>query len=221
MTQTILIAGGTGRTGRIIVQKLLALGQRPRVLARDLAAARALLGEEPLLFNGDVRTPSTLGSAVQGCRVLISAIGSRAPVGPNCPRHVDYGGVVHLVDAARAAGVERFILISSIAVTQPDHPLNRFGKVLHWKRQGELHLEASGLAHTILRPGGLTQTSGGQHQLVFGRGDQLSGTISRADVAEACLQALARPASAGATFELVADRAKGPPDWERLFTSLI
>lgn len=221
MKQTILIAGGTGRTGRIIVQKLLALGQQPRVLVRDMAAARKLLGEKPLLFQGDVRDPATLAPAVKGCTTLISAIGSRAPVGPNCPKRVDYAGVAHLVDAAQAAGVGRFILISSIAVTQPDHPMNRFGKVLHWKRQGERHLEASDLAYTILRPGGLMQTPGDQRQLIFERGDQISGTISRADVAEACLQALARPASAGLTFELVADHAKGPPDWEKLFASIV
>jgi uncharacterized protein YbjT (DUF2867 family) len=221
MNQPILVAGGTGRTGRIIVQKLLALGEQPRVLARDTAAAQNLLGDKPLLFHGDVRDPTSLAPALEGCSTLISAIGSRSPVGPNCPKRVDYTGVANLVDAAQAAGVGRFILISSIAVTQPDHPMNRFGKVLHWKRQGERHLEASGLTYTILRPGGLTQTPGDQRQLIFGRGDQTSGIVSRADVAEACLQALARPASAGVIFELVAGNAKGPPDWENLFASLV
>jgi uncharacterized protein YbjT (DUF2867 family) len=221
MNQPILVAGGTGRTGRIIVQKLLALGQQPRVLVRDPAAARNLLGDKPLLFQGDVRDPATLAPAVEGCPTLISAIGSRSPVGPNCPKRVDYAGVAHLVDAALAADIKRFILISSIAVTQPDHPMNRFGKVLHWKREGERHLETSGLAYTILRPGGLTQVPGDQRQLIFEQGDQISGTISRADVAEACLQALTRPASAGLTFELISDGAKGPPDWENLFAGLM
>ena len=57
MTQNILVAGGTGRTGQIIVRKLLALGQRPRVLARDLAAARDLLGGQPDLVRADGRVP--------------------------------------------------------------------------------------------------------------------------------------------------------------------
>ena len=221
MTQNILVAGGTGRTGQIIVRKLLALGQRPRVLARDLAAARDLLGGQPDLVRADGRVPASLLPALEGCQGLICAIGSRTPVGPNCPRRVDYESVANLADAAQAAGVARFILISSIAVTQPEHPLNRFGKVLHWKREGERHLEASNLAFTILRPGGLIDSRGNTRQLTFDRGDRLSGTISRADLAEACLQALARPASARMTFELVESQAKGPPDWESLFASLI
>ena len=221
MTKKLLVAGGTGRTGRIIVQKWLALGQRPRVLVRDLAAARGLLGEQPDLVQGDVRDPASLRPALEGCQVLICAIGSRAPVGPNCPRHVDYEGVVNLVDAAQAAGVERFILISSIAVTQPNHPMNHFGKVLHWKREGERRLEASGLAFTILRPGGLTHTPGNARQLIFDRGDRISGTIGRSDLAEACLRAVDHPASARTTFELVEDQTKGPPDWERLFAGLV
>ncbi|MCB2213967.1 SDR family oxidoreductase [bacterium] len=221
MDNQILIAGATGRTGRLIARKCLDAGGRPHLLARDPVKARDLFGEDVVTFVGDVRQPETLTDAVAGCDTLISAIGSLSPVGPNCPRHVDFEGVANLVNAARAGGVERFVLISSIAVTHPEHPLNSFGRVLDWKRAGEQSLIDSGLNYTIIRPGGLKDTNGDLRGLLMDQGDRLVGSLSRADLAEACLQALHHPHSHRAIFELIENEHKGPPDWEALFSSLI
>jgi uncharacterized protein YbjT (DUF2867 family) len=221
MHNEILIAGATGRTGRLIVGKFLAAGRQPRVFVRDSSKAQALFGERVLAFVGDVRQPETLSEALTGCDTLISAIGSRSPVGPNCPKHVDFEGVANLVRAAQSAGVQRFVLISSIAVTHPEHPMNRFGRVLDWKRAGEDCLMRSGLNYTIIRPGALKNTSGDRRGLVLDRGDRLVGSLSRSDLAEACLQALRHPGSSRTVFELVENEHKGPPDWRALYSSLI
>lgn len=221
MEQKILVAGATGRTGRLIVNRLLAVGSQPRALARNLAKARRLFGTELSLANGDVRDPSPLMPAMRDCEVVICAVGSRTPVGTNCPRRVDYEGVANLVNVARMEGVRRFILISSIAVTRPDHPMNHFGRILDWKRQGEVILLSSGLDFTIIRPGALKDTPGGRRDLIFDRGDHLSGTVSRADLAEACLAALGHPGSSRATFEMIESERKGPPNWASLFSSLM
>ncbi len=221
MKQQILVAGATGRTGRLIVKKLLLGGIQPRGLARDLTQAKELFGEALVLVEGDVRNPGSLMPAIKGCGVVISAIGSRTPVGANCPRRVDFEGVANLVDLAKMADVTRFILISSIAVTQPAHPLNHFGGVLDWKRQGEVRLQNSGLDFTIIRPGGLKDTPGGMHELIFDQGDRISGTLSRADLAEACLQALHHPASSRQTFELIEGERRKVPNWVSLFSQLV
>lgn len=201
--------------------KYLAAGGRPRILVRDQAKARNLFGEDAEMFVGDARSPETLTGAVTGCDTLISAIGSRSPVGPNCPKYVDYEGVTNLVRAAQTAGVQRFVLISSIAVTHARHPLNRFGRVLDWKRAGEISLEESGMNYTIIRPGALMDKMGDQNRLVFDRGDRLVGSVSRVDLAEACLQALRHTGSGRATFEMIENEHKGPPDWRALFSSLV
>ena len=116
--------------------------------------------------------------------------------------------------------MEHFVLVSSCAVTKPDHPLNKFGQVLTWKLKGEDVLRASGLAYTIVRPGGLTNEPGGQSALVIDQGDRLNGMISRADVAEVCVQALQQPNARNTTFEVV--QAQGAPvdDWAALFATL-
>ncbi|MDY6873637.1 MAG: SDR family oxidoreductase [Chloroflexota bacterium] len=221
MNKQILIVGATGRTGRLIVRKRLEVGRRPHILARDPVKARDLFGEDVATFVGDVRQPETLTEAVAGCDTLISAIGSLSPVGPDCPRYVDFEGVANLVDTAREAGVRRFVLISSIAVTHPEHPLNNFGRVLDWKRAGEECLVDSGLNYTIIRPGGLKNTAGDLRRLLIDQGDRLVGFLSRSDLAEACLQALCHPSSHRAIFELIENEHKGPPDWRALFSSLI
>lgn len=220
MNNKILVAGATGRTGRIIIRKLIRRGYVPHALVRDVNAAQALLGDEIIYHQGDVREPDTLFKAMRGVDAVISAIGTQIPVGKNCPKRVDYEGIVNLVDAACHHRVERFILISSIAVTQPEHPLNCFGNVLTWKLEGEDHLRESGLDYVIIRPGGLKDTSGGLRKLVFDQGDRIMGSISRADVAEICLNALQYPQPLCTTFEVIESDRKGEPDWKNLFTSL-
>ena len=71
---------------------------------------------------------------------------------------VDGIGQVAQVDAAKAAGVRRIVLISSMGGTDRGNRLNSFGNgnILVFKRQSEEYLIGSGLEYTILHPGGLT-----------------------------------------------------------------
>ncbi len=65
-------------------------------------------------------------------------------------------------------------------------------------------------------------TLGDQKRLVFDRGDRLVGSLSRrADLAEACLQALRHPGAGRATFEMIENEHKNPPAWRALFYSLV
>ena len=219
--KNILVAGATGRTGRIIVEKIIERSHKPNVLVRDLAAAQILFSNSVTYHQGDVRDAETILPCLPGINIVISSVGSNIPVGPNCPKRVDYEGITNLVQAAHIQGVERFILISSIAVTRPDHPLNRFGRVLEWKFRAESFLRGSGLRYTIIRPGGLTDIRGGTHQLTFSQGDRVIGTVSRSDLAEACLHALDYPQSKCTTFEIIENgEVDGKPGWTELFSNL-
>jgi hypothetical protein len=55
---------------------------------------------------------------------------------------------------------------------------------------------------------------------MFSQGDQISGMISRADVAEVCIQALQHPSANNATFEVVETQGKPVDDWAAMFASL-
>ena len=100
---------------------------------------------------------------MRGVDYVVSALGSSGQRDPeNRPELVDYGGVKALAEAARSAGAKQFVLVSSIGVTHPDHPLNHtLDNVLQWKLRGEQAVRATGLPYTIVRPGVLTNDPGG------------------------------------------------------------
>jgi uncharacterized protein YbjT (DUF2867 family) len=221
--KTVLVAGATGRTGTPLVAQLLAEGYTVRVLVRDPAKARAVLGEQVTYLTGDVTDPATLAPAMQGADAVISTIGAKGAKGPGRPEVIDYMGVKNLASAASAAGVRHFVLVSSRAVTQEDHPLNRmFGDVLKWKLQGENALRASGVPYTIIRPGGLTNAEPGKSAFVLEQGDKVTGqtTIARADVATICVQALKYPEARNRTFETHTVPGSPSTDWRAKFAGL-
>jgi uncharacterized protein YbjT (DUF2867 family) len=220
----VLVAGASGQTGRLVVEQLVAEGYTVRALVREPGKANGSFPAGVQLVAGDVKDPASLGPAVAGMSFVISAVGAKSGKGPDRPEMIDYEGVKNLVDAARAAKVRQFVLVSSRAVTQEDNPLNRmFGDVLKWKLKGEDALRASGIPYTVVRPGGLLNAPGRQKTVVFEQGDTVTSaqtTISRADVADICVQALKYPEARNRTFET--HTIEGPPttDWRALFAAL-
>jgi len=203
MRRKILVAGATGGVGSKVVRLLLDSGEQVRLLARDKERAFQMFGPTPDIWVGDTRVSNSLTEAVEHIDALICTTGSRTPGTKNDPEQVDYLGVANLVHSAVQAGVKHFVLVSSIAVTQTDHPLNKFGRVLDWKLKGENVLRKSGLPYTIIRPGGLTNNPGGTRRLFIAQGDKITGKVSRADVAMLCVMALDEPAAKNVTFEVV------------------
>jgi uncharacterized protein YbjT (DUF2867 family) len=201
------------------VYQLLLVGTPVRALVRDLEKASRILDYQAELHEGDAGAPHTLGEAMQGIRQVICTIGSRATSGGD-PEEVDYLGVRNLVVAANAAKIEHFVLVSSIGVTDANHPLNRFRNVMSWKLRGENELRDSGLSYTVIRPGGLTDEPGGRKGVRFAQGDTITGRVTRADVATACIQALMQPAARDTTFEMVNTEEDAGADWNALFAAL-
>ena len=217
----VLVAGATGGTGRALVNQLTASGYEVRALVRDEKKARAVLGDGIGYAVGDVRDVDTLITAMQGTTYVISAIGSTRPDPSNNPESVDYGGVKNMAIAAAKTGIKQFVLVSSSGVTQEDHFLNKaFDNVLNWKFKGENALRASGVPYTIVRPGGLVNTPGGEQAVVFAQGDTKTGRISREDVALICIAALNQPAAINKTFETYSSEQPGTNDWAALFAAL-
>ncbi|NEO61511.1 MAG: NAD(P)H-binding protein, partial [Moorea sp. SIO4G2] len=155
----------------------------------------------------------------------------------NSPEQVDAIGVSNLL-AAAPKNLKRFIFVSSCGVLRKDKPpysiLNSFG-VLDAKKKAEEIIINSGLPYTIIRPGRLIDgpftsydlntllkaKTGVKLGLVLGTGDNLSGQTSRIDVASACVESIANPATVGKVFELI---NSGPRpsviDWAELFSTL-
>jgi uncharacterized protein YbjT (DUF2867 family) len=109
------------------------------------------------------------------------------------------------IDACKAVGLERVVLVSALCSGRWFHPLNLFGLILVWKRVGERWLEESGLRWTVVRPGGLREAedSVDREGVVYSGPDtQESQSIPRRLVARVCLDALETPAAEGRILEI-------------------
>jgi len=213
-----LVAGATGETGSRIVTTLVRRGVPVKALVRDAAAAREKLPIEVELFEGDVTDQASLQRALVDCTVLLSATGARPSLDPTGPYQVDYEGTKNLVDAAQAAGIEHFVMVSSLCVSRFFHPLNLFWLILYWKKQAEEYLQASGLTYTIVRPGGLKNEAEDDRPLVMAPADTLfEGNVPRLKVAETCVEALYQPAARNKIVEIVAQDNATEQGFQELF----
>ncbi len=231
----VAVAGATGRCGVAIMDLLKARGVPARALVRNPEKAAAIAGPGVTLVEGVLSNPAPLEDLVAGARSLIITIGSgpQRRQGPDgqveffylpgqTPAEIDYAGNVLLVEAARRAGVDQVVMISTLSVTNFGHFLNRMGggRTLEWKLRAENHLRGSGLPYTIVRPGGLERAPLEHARLILGQGDTLQGQVHRQHVAAVAVAALECPGARNRTFELVAEEGDAPADYCALFAPL-
>ncbi|MGB7248666.1 MAG: SDR family oxidoreductase [Phormidesmis sp.] len=215
-----LVAGATGQTGKRIVGRLLEQGIVVRALVRDQTKAVAELPDGVETVVGDVLKPSTLSAALTGCDVVVSATGAAPSFDPTGPYKVDYEGTKNLVDAAKQVGVEQFVMVSSLCVSKLFHPLNLFWGVLYWKQQAEDYLKNSGIAYTIVRPGGL-KNENNDEAIVMSPADTLfEGSIPRAKVAQVCAEALRQPSARNKVVEIVTSESAAAQPLATLFANV-
>ncbi len=189
---SIFLAGASRGVGAAIAQ-LLVQQQYPTIALLRSETARATLETMGIRVKlGDALNLEQVQPAMAGSTIstVISTIGGM----PQDGQRSDYLGNRNLIDAAVAAGVERFILVSSIGVAEsaqalPPNALEVLGTALQAKAKSEQHLINSGLTYTIIRPGGLkSEPATGQGFLTTA--NNISGTIHRADVAQLVCQCL-------------------------------
>ena len=188
-----LVVGATGETGRRIVQELVARQIPVKAMVRNLDLGKAVLPPEAELVFGDVLQPESLKAGMNGCDVVLCATGARPNLDPSGTLQVDYLGTRNLVDVAKAQGIQKLVLVSSLCVSQLFHPLNLFWLVLYWKKQAETYLQQSGLTYTIVRPGGLKNDDNTEAILLSGPDTLFEGRIPRQKVASICVEALFQP----------------------------
>ena len=226
---TVLVAGATGRTGQWVVKRLKHYGIDYRLFVRSGEKALEMFGAEVVdrLTIGNIEREGDIDAAVKNADAVICAVGGNVmdPESPP-PSSIDRDGVVRFASRSKKQGVKKFILVSSLAVTKPDHPLNKYGNVLTMKLEAENEVRRlygeKGISYTILRPGGLIDEEGAlRHTMLFDTGDRIeTGTINRSDVAEAAVEALWIPDAQNLTFELIQQEAAPQTSFERYFRQI-
>lgn len=197
----VLIFGATRNTG-LEVAKILRERGTPVTAAVRASSDRSLL--EPLgvsFVEADAMDPDSLRQAFASREfsAVISTVGCL-----RCDPPPDGIGNMNITDAARAAGVRRMILITSIGTGDSHDAANllsriALSKTLPLKGQAEEHLRASGLDYTIIRPGGLRpKPPTGRGYLSEDR--SAFGFISRGDLARLIVGCLDDDRTIGRTF---------------------
>jgi uncharacterized protein YbjT (DUF2867 family) len=162
----ILVTGAAGYVGSHIVKRLVEAGQPVRALVRNRAWAQAegrLANLKVEWAEGDVTRPETLASAMQGVDVVIHTVAIAIEKGGRKYETINYQGTVNVVDAAKSAGVKRFINISQLGA---DAKLPY--RFLASKGKAQDYVAASGLAWTALRP-----------SVIWGPEDEFANTFAR------------------------------------------
>jgi len=198
----VAIAGGHGMVGMRLGRLLAERGDRARGLIRNPEHLQdlSLAGIEPVVC--DLEGDDDVAAAIEGADAVVFAAGAGAGSGAERKSTMDYGGAAKLIDAARARGVARYLMVSAMGAASPPSGDEVFAVYLQAKARADRELAESGLDWTIARPGGLTDDPGtGRIQAA---GSVKRGEISRDDVAETLLAVLDEPGTAGVTFELVA-----------------
>ncbi|WP_055612761.1 SDR family oxidoreductase [Streptomyces phaeochromogenes] len=209
----VLMVGATGSIGQFAVRAAQRHGLRPRALVRDLRRAERLLPDVELV-QGDLADPASLQRAVRGADAIVLTHGSDGDSRPDARAHVDYGGVLNILQALDGAR-PRVALMTSIYATRSDIP-----GATPWKRRSERLLRAGGLPHTIVRPGWFDHVGPTQRRLVLEQGGTADGGIARDQIAETLVRSLLTDTALGKTFELIATEGDEPSDWAELFGTL-
>ena len=198
----VLVVGATGRTGRLIVGRLLERGVSVRACVRDSARGDEVLPSEVPRFVADVRRVETLTEPMAGTGAVIIATCGGAER-DNSAEMVDYYGTRNLIEQAGAADVKLVVFVSTIYASRSEHYQDVEPTSLGWKARAEEVIRGSGIPYCIIRSGWLTDGGGGE-PLAVSQGDTAEGRISRADLADVCTQLLFVPEARGKTFEVVA-----------------
>jgi uncharacterized protein YbjT (DUF2867 family) len=214
------VAGATGRTGRRVVDELVQHNIPVRAMVRNLETAKATLPTDVELVVGDVLDLQQIRDAIADCTVVICATGAAPSFDPTGPYKVDLQGTKNLVDVAKEKGIEQFVLVTSLCVSQFFHPLNLFWLILVWKKQAEEYLKQSGLAYTIVRPGGLTEEDSPDPVVMTAADQMFDGRIARAKVAQVCVEALSLPQAKNKTVEIVATATAPAQSYAALFNQV-
>jgi NADH dehydrogenase len=210
--------------GRDICQRLMEAGQQVRALVRSSAeagkrAALHTLGVE--LVEGDLKDGASLARACAGVQAVISTASSTlSRQEGDSIESVDRRGQLALVDAARQAGVDRFVFVSFRENPHIQFPLTVA------KRAVEHALKSSGMAYTIIQASyfmevWLTPALGfnvaeGRARL-YGDGDQPISWISYRDVARAAADAVVEGVGRDMVVELGGPEALSPREVVRMF----
>jgi nucleoside-diphosphate-sugar epimerase len=192
----VAIAGAHGKIARRLARLLAARGDRIRGLIRnpDHADDVRADGAEPFVCDLEAAGVGEVAAAIEGADGVVFAAGAGPGSGAERKLTMDRDGATKLLEAARAASVERYVIVSAVGAESPPGGDDVMSVYLRAKAEADQALAASDRAWTIVRPGGLTDDPGGGVRVDT---EPFRGRVSRDDVASVLDAILLEPRSTG------------------------
>ncbi|MDN5698536.1 MAG: SDR family oxidoreductase [Rubrobacter sp.] len=200
----VAVAGAAGNTASRMIPRLINHGHEVRGLVRKREQLQALqdLGAEATLLDLEEAADEEVRDAIEGVDAIIFAAGAGPGSGPERKQTMDYGGAVKLIEAAKATGVRRYVMLSTMNAGDPDALGEQMKPYLEAKAAADERLRESGLEYAVIRPGRLTDEAGAG-RIEAARSLEGRGEIPRDDVAEALVAALDEEAARNETIDIL------------------
>ena len=199
----IVIAGGHGQVARHFGRLVTEAGHQPVGMIRSPEQIPDLQedGIEPAIINLEATDLDEMTKIVRGADVVVFAAGGGADGNAARKETVDKGAAIMLADAAEAAGVRRYVMVSAMGTDQADPDSEEVFQVyLRAKQAADDYVRGRDLDWTIVNPGRLTNdVPTGLVQV--GRLEQ--GSVTRGDVAHVLAEVIESENTIGKTFDLL------------------
>jgi uncharacterized protein YbjT (DUF2867 family) len=211
----ILVVGATGLVGGEVCRRLAEQGEQVRALVRmtsDENKVETLRSAGAELCVGDLKDPESLASACHGISAIISTASSTlSRAAGDSIESVDLAGQLHLVEAAKAAQVDRFVFVSFRKPKGLSFPVG--------EAKARVEEAIAGMNFTVIQASWfmeiwLSAALGFDYAnataRIYGPGTSPISWVSSDDVAEMCVLSVLNPAAERRTIEFGGPEALSP-----------
>ncbi|KAA0566747.1 SDR family oxidoreductase [Bacillus sp. CH30_1T] len=199
----VAVVGANGQIGKQVIGLLKESSEHtPRAIVRKEEQARAF--EQDGIQSSLVDLEGTVDEirhGMKGADAVVFTAGSGGKTGADKTLLIDLDGAVKTMEAAKQAGIDRFIMVSALQAHNRENWNDSLKPYYVAKYFADRALEQSGLTYTIIRPGGLLNEAGTGKVTA---GENLSReSIPREDVAATIVASLDEERTFNKGFDLI------------------
>jgi uncharacterized protein YbjT (DUF2867 family) len=199
----VAVVGANGQIGKQVIGLLIESSEHtPRAIVRKEEQARAFEQDGVQSSLVDLEgTVDEITHGLKGADAVVFSAGSGGKTGADKTLLIDLDGAVKTMEAAKQAGIDRFIMVSALQAHNRENWNESLKPYYVAKHFADRALEQSGLTYTIIRPGGLLNEVGTGKVTA---GENLSReSIPREDVAATIVASLNEERTFNKGFDLI------------------